>query len=145
RLFAEHMKPEQTEFGFDVTGITDEKFWEKAEANIYATLESYAERANGHGYQRRLFAGDAARGFAFIDICRKRFDVVLMNPPFGDCSRQAKLSFEQQYPLTKNDIYAAFVECGLKRLQIGGMLGAITSRSGFFLSSFEKWRETVLL
>ena len=26
-----------------------------------------------------------------------------------------------------------------------GMLGAITSRTGFFLSSFQKWREEVLL
>jgi hypothetical protein len=30
-------------------------------------------------------------------------------------------------------------------LQPGGMLGAITSRTGFFLSSFQKWREEILL
>ena len=27
----------------------------------------------------------------------------------------------------------------------GGRLGAITSRTGFFLSSFQKWREEILL
>ena len=26
-----------------------------------------------------------------------------------------------------------------------GMLGAITSRTGFFLSSFQKWREEIIL
>jgi hypothetical protein len=26
-----------------------------------------------------------------------------------------------------------------------GMLGAITSRTGFFLSSFQKWREDIIL
>src|SRR5207247_4111136 len=52
---------------------------------------------------------------------------------------------EKQYPRTKNDMYAAFVERGLNRLDRDGMLGAISSRSGFFLSSFQKWREDILL
>ncbi len=45
----------------------------------------------------------------------------------------------------KKDLYAAFVVMGLQRLQPGGSLGAITSRTGFFLSSFQKWREEILL
>ena len=62
-------------------------FWELIEERIYAALRDYAEQAEtGGGFQRRLFAEDAARGFAFIDICRKRYDVALMNPPFGEPS-----------------------------------------------------------
>ena len=50
-------------FGDDRRG-----FWAEAEDKIYAALRAYAETAeNGGGYQRRLFADDAARGFAFID------------------------------------------------------------------------------
>ena len=146
RLFADDTAPpEQKGLGLDVTGITDETFWEKAEERIYAALQAYAERAEHGGYQRRLFADDAARGFAFIDLCRKRFDVVLMNPPFGEASRFSKMYIETVYPRTKNDVYAAFVERGLCLLHRGGMLGAITSRTGFFLSSFQKWREEILL
>ncbi|HHZ11598.1 MAG TPA: SAM-dependent methyltransferase, partial [Acholeplasmataceae bacterium] len=52
---------------------------------------------------------------------------------------------EKSFPRTKNDVYAAFVERGLNLLQKGGMLGAITSRTGFFLSSFTKWRQEILL
>jgi hypothetical protein len=33
----------------------------------------------------------------------------------------------------------------LNRLLHGGLLGAITSRTGYFLSSFQKWREQILL
>jgi hypothetical protein len=33
----------------------------------------------------------------------------------------------------------------LELLEPGGLLGAITSRTGFFLSSFRKWREDILL
>jgi hypothetical protein len=57
----------------------------------------------------------------------------------------AKKEFEKSYPRTKNDLYAAFVERGIQLLQTRGMVGAISSRTGFFLSSFQKWREEVLL
>ncbi len=42
-------------------------------------------------------------------------------------------------------LYAAFVERGLDLLYPGGRLGAITSRTGFFLKTFTKWREDILL
>lgn len=130
----------------DVSGITDAAFWSQAEQRIYTALEQYAEQAGtGTGYQRRLFAGDAARGFAFIEVCRKRYDVVLMNPPFGAGSLGAKQALEKAYPRTKNDLYAAIVERGVNLLHPHGQLGALTSRTGFFLSSFQKWREEILL
>ena len=79
---------------------------------------------------RQLFADDVVQGFAFIDICQKRFDVVLMNPPFGEPSKPSKSYIEYTYRRTKNDIYAAFVERWLGKLVPGGLLGAITSRTG---------------
>jgi hypothetical protein len=138
--------PKQQELRFDVKGVTDERFWEQAEDRILDSLREYAERAeNGHATRRRLFAEDAARGFAFIDLCRRRYDVVLMNPPFGEPAKLSKALIERSFPRTKNDVYAAFVERGLGLLHSGGRLGAITSRTGFFLSSFSKWREEILL
>ena len=49
-----------------------------------------AYAANGKVLQRKLFVDDALRGLAFVDQCRRRFDVVLMNPPFGYGSVQSK-------------------------------------------------------
>ena len=49
------------------------------------------------------------------------------------------------YPRTKHDLYASFVERGLSKLECDGFLGAITSRTGFFLSTFQKWREELIL
>ena len=67
-----------------------EAFWGKAEGLVLTALKDYARFASGgQGLVRRLFAGDAAHEFALIDLCRLRFDVVLMNPPFGDGSKQA--------------------------------------------------------
>lgn len=70
---------------------------------------------------------------------------MLMNPPFGAPSQRSKSYITKVYPRTKNDLYAAFVERGVHCLHQGGLLGAITSRTGFFLKSFQKWREDILL
>lgn len=130
----------------DLSGIDDDGFFHEAEVRILEELRKFAASANGGaGIRQRLFADDAAQGVALIDLVRKRFDVVLMNPPFGACSVGSKKDFDKAYPRTKNDLYAAFVERGIELLHDGGLLGAITSRTGFFLSSFQKWREDVLL
>lgn len=146
-LWPEEKRRKAEQMGlFDLSGITDEEFWHQAEARVLDALHAYARHAaNGQGFQRQLFAEDAEQGFAFVDLCQKRFEVVLMNPPFGEASRPSKAHLEAAYPRTKNDVYAAFVERGLQLLDRGGMLGAITSRTGFFLSSFQKWREEILL
>jgi len=131
---------------FDITGITDESFWEKAEIKVLEALGNYAsEAANGKGHQRKLFAEDAVQGFAFIDLCRKRFDVVVMNPPFGETSRGAKDYIIKYYPVSKHDLACSFVERWLGKCVKIGKLGAITTRTPFFLSSATKWREEIIL
>ena len=68
----------------DLSGIDDDRFFHEAEARIIEALRDFAETATGGAsVRRRLFAGDAAQGIALIDLVRTRFDVVLMNPPFG--------------------------------------------------------------
>jgi hypothetical protein len=130
----------------DLSGIDDGGLFHEAEVRIMEALRGFAETTTGGtSVRRRLFAGDATQGIALIDLLCSRFDVVLMNPPFGACSMVAKKQFEKSYPRTKNDIYAAFVERGIQLLHQHGFLGAITSRTGFFLSSFQKWREEILL
>jgi hypothetical protein len=137
--------PGDTQKTLDLSGITDEQFWAGAEERIYAALSDYAEQAESGDFQRRLFVDDAARGFAFIDICRQSYDVALMNPPFGDASEPSKPYLAEIYGDTKGDIYKAFVECAQQRLFPAGMVGVISSRTGFFLEQSADWRERVLL
>lgn len=116
------------------------------EERIRATLAKFAsDEDSRENTRRRLFAEDAAQGMGLLETAEKKYDVVLMNPPFGLGSAKAKTHFEKVYSRSKNDIYAAFVERGIDVLSRGGRLGAITSRTGFFLSSFQKWREEVIL
>ena len=46
---------------------------------------------------------------------------------------------------TQRDDEGRSIERGIELLHPTGYLGAITSRTGFFLSSFQKWREEILL
>jgi hypothetical protein len=139
-------EPQQMPMRLDPRDLHDKAFWAEAEARLVDALRAYARRARDSQYvSRRLFAEDAIQGIAFVDLLQHPFDVVLMNPPFGAASAGSKEYISRAYPRTKNDLYAAFVERGLELLREGGYLGAITSRTGFFLTSFRKWREEILL
>jgi hypothetical protein len=123
-----------------------EDFWTKAEKLVFRSLADYSATTSGvGGARRRLFAEDAVQGFALADLVATRFDAVLMNPPFGLGPFIAKRRFETIYPKSKSDLYAAFVERGIDLLAHRGRVGAITSRTGFFLSSFRAWRKDIVL
>jgi hypothetical protein len=134
-----------TQKKLDLSGITDEQFWEGAEERIYDALRDYAEQAESGGFQRRLFAEDAARGFAFIDVCRRRYDVALMNPPFGEAPLNARDYIGQFYVESKSDVGMAFVSCFTSKLRPHGRLGAITNRVFIANETLETWRDEYLL
>jgi hypothetical protein len=121
-------------------------FWGRAESLVLAALHDFATFArNGRQLERQLFADDAVQGLAFVDLCSKRFDTVLMNPPFGEFCKTFKGLAKELYPNTFNDILCAFTERWYWRLADGGRLGAITSRTPFFIASAAKWRNNFLL
>ena len=122
----------------------EQENWQQAEARLRAALTEFAQTAKAT-YQGRLFAQDALQGLRLIDLCRELFDVVVMNPPFGALASNTKDQLAKAYPRSKNDLLAIMVERGLELLRAGGRIGAITSRTCFFLSSFQKWREEVVL
>lgn len=123
----------------------DADFWEQAEALVLVALEKYSSQVgNGVGYQRQLFAEDAVRGFAFIDLCRKRYDVVLMNPPFGACTDTTNQWLKASYSASFYDIYSAFVAMGCERCGSLGFVGAITSKTFFVTTRLLEFRSELM-
>lgn len=118
--------------------------WLAAEARLRQALTDFAQAAKST-YQGRLFAQDALQGLRLIDLCREVFDVVVMNPPFGALPASTKDQLVKAYPRSKNDLLAIMVERGLELLRAGGRIGAITSRTCFFLTTYRNWREGVVL
>ena len=82
-LLPEVGAPRQQDLRFDRSGVTHDAFWGWAEERILSGLHHFAEEAAvAADMGRRVFAAAAVSGFAFIDLCRQRFDGVVMNPPF---------------------------------------------------------------
>jgi hypothetical protein len=114
------------------------------EERIRAALARFVSDESGQvNTRRRLFVDDAAHGVALLGVAEKKFDVVLMNPPFGDGTPATREYFESHYPKSKCDILAMFVERGIDLLHPHGRLGAITSRTALFLESFTAWRQII--
>jgi hypothetical protein len=112
---------------------------------LLGALHSYAAENRSADVVQRLFAEDTARGFELLDVLSARYDAVVMNPPYGEFIPAVKKFIDAAYPLTKNDIYAAFIDRGTQLLRPTGYLGAIVSRTFVNLSSFEKLRTHILL
>ena len=135
----------EIDFSLDLRDLRGE-FFHGVEARIYAALRSYAAQAEGRvGIQRRLFANDTAQGFAFVDLCRKRYDVVLMNPPFGEITVSLKDIAARDYQRSKADILCMFVERATQLLAPDCFCAAITNRTPFFTDRTEGWRESFFL
>lgn len=120
------------------------KTWAQIESDLRTALTEFSQAAKST-YQGRLFAQDALQGLRLIDLCREVFDVVVMNPPFGALASGTKDQLAKAYPRSKNDLLAIMVERGVELLRDGGRIGAITSRACFYLSSFQSWRDGVVL
>jgi hypothetical protein len=142
-LFGEESPARQQQFDF--SGITDIQFFEHAERQVVDSLRAYAEKAqDGEQLQRRLFTADAVQGFAFIDLCHKQFDVVLMNPPFGESPETVQQLLRFGYPNGYHDLALCFVDRAIEWLVPGGMVGPLMTRTGFFLSGAREWRTALL-
>ena len=125
---------------FDFSGITDAQFFGQAEAKVIEALRSYAEKAqNGQRFKRRLFTEDTVRGFAFIDLCQKKYNVVLMNPPFGEPTNHTQVIVSRTLELCGN-MFSSFVVRGQTLLANQGFVGTITDRSFVVKETYEEYR-----
>ncbi len=146
RTLFDRSEPKPQQKRFNLSGVTDDDFFNEAEAKVIEALRQYSEKSQSdQRFQRRLFTEDAVRGFAFVDLCHKKFDVVLMNPPFGEVSLIARDYLYASLPESSRDIIAAFISRCSSLLTLGGRLGALTNRMAFFNEFLGEWRTRVFL
>ncbi|MGB8064506.1 MAG: BREX-1 system adenine-specific DNA-methyltransferase PglX [Candidatus Sulfotelmatobacter sp.] len=131
---------------FDLTDVTDDQFFEQAEFKVVDTLRRFAERADGaERFKRKLFIQDTVRGFAFVELCHARFDVVLMNPPFGEASNATFDYFSEHYPDWAENLACVSVIRGYSFLIPNGLLGVFCDRTVSIKSSYENFRRNNLI
>lgn len=106
-----------------------------------ALLTLSAKLSEEEGYENALFSEDATRGFAFIDLCQKRFDCIVMNPPFGEGSEHTSDYLDSHYPAWCRNLVCAFFDRMQEMLTDEGKLGAIFDRTVMIKSSYESFRK----
>jgi hypothetical protein len=122
----------------------EQERWLSAEVRLRSALTEFAQEAKST-YQGRLFVQDALEGLRLIDLSRDKFDVIVMNPPFGDSSPTATQYLKETYDLGRPDLYMCFfLRCAKDLLAPNGFQGQITSKTFHTLEFFEPMRRELL-
>jgi type II restriction/modification system DNA methylase subunit YeeA len=80
-------------------------------------------------------------------VLMNKYDIVVTNPPYlgrKGMNNNLLSYIEQNYELTKYDLYSVFMEFGLKKLKPNGFNSMVTMHSWMFLSSFENFRNQLI-
>jgi hypothetical protein len=92
-----------------------------------------------------LAAEDVALGAKVLNLVGQRYDVIVMNPPYGKLMPPATQQYlHQRYPQSKQDIYGAFFELAFRLAEGGGAIGALTSKTYLYLETFRHVRKLFL-
>ena len=118
--------------------------WQKAEARSREALKEYA-RAAQSTYQSRLFAEDALEVLRLVDTIDQEFDVVVINPPFGQPTDFACGRLKSENSDGWKDIYAGFFERSIALKRQGGFIGAITSSQFFHTRQMKNLRDNIIM
>lgn len=118
-----------------------DEFFEEITERLQAALQELSSQlSEEEGYENALFSEDATRGFAFIELCQKRFDCIVMNPPFGEGSEHTSQYLNDNYPAWSKNLVCAFFDRMQEMLDDEGKLGAIFDRTVMIKSSYEAFR-----
>lgn len=118
----------------------EQESWQHAAARLRTALTEFALAAKST-YQGRLFAQDALQGLRLVDLCNDAFDVVVMNPPFGETSPATKDYLSDTYPQWNGNILCAFLLRGRSLLRTTGRMAAIFDKTALIKSTYEAFRD----
>ena len=124
-------------------GVLEEEA-RQLKAELLAAIEAAAGSTTDDPSDR-IFAEDTARGLKLLQILSRKYDAVVMNPPYGSFVPAVSDFVKAAYPLTSNDIYAAFLDRATQLTEFEGYVGALISATFVNLKSFEKLRTEILL
>ncbi len=111
---------------------------------LYARFDEIEEEIDMH---REVALRELLPLVQIAQALAQKYDVAVTNPPYmGSSNMSAKLSdyVKKNYPDSKSDLFAVFIEVCGKMLRANGLQGMITQHAWMFLSSFEKLRTKLL-
>jgi type II restriction/modification system DNA methylase subunit YeeA len=106
-----------------------------------------AEKGIGNQLLLEHVHSDVLRVLEQAEYLSQRYQAVLANPPYmGSKGMNGRLSAwaKENYPASKSDLFAMFIERNLDLTVPAGAVAMITMQSWMFLSSFESLRARIL-
>lgn len=95
-----------------------------------------------------MYEDDNYNRWCFRRVLAQKYDVVVTNPPYmavSNAGPKVQEYIKENYPDSKSDLFACFIErCG-KLIGKGGYQGMITQHAWMFLSSYERLRAKLRL
>ncbi|WP_319580757.1 BREX-1 system adenine-specific DNA-methyltransferase PglX [uncultured Methanospirillum sp.] len=122
----------------------EEVFWERLGDDIAKKLQEYAT-AHSEG-KESFFAGEAEKGLRLLEVLRRKYDVVLANPPYSgrkNINEILRDILNSLFPDKSGDLYSVFFSRCINLLNEIGRCGIITVHSFMFTSSYEALREEI--
>jgi len=119
----------------------------KHEPALKALLSSITEIERTGSFLQRPAAQDLLPIIQQALILAQKYDAVVANPPYmGSKGMNAELKkmTKDNYPNSKADLFAVFIERGFKWLNQAGFNSMVTMHTWMFLSSYEQMRENIL-
>ncbi|EPG9312228.1 BREX-1 system adenine-specific DNA-methyltransferase PglX [Serratia marcescens] len=112
--------------------------------DLYSTLLELNDQGDA---MQKLASKELLPLLAQARLLAKRYDTVVANPPYmGSKGMNADLKefAKKQFPDSKSDLFAMFMESGFNLLKVNGFHAMVTMQSWMFLSSYENLRLKIL-
>lgn len=79
-----------------------------------------------------------------VEIMSRRYTIAVTNPPYMDKYSKSLASYvKENYPASKSNLAAVFIEVNLNLLEHEGLVGMVTPDAWMFLNGFVKLRELI--
>jgi hypothetical protein len=120
------------------------EFWEIIHEQIMQAFDHFARQRAEEGDDESYFTGEVRKGLGVLRLVMRDYDVVATNPPYLNLRNMSAAMIDHlksNYPASKGDLYAAFIDRCSDLLAPGGRMSMITQQSFMFISSYEGLRK----
>ena len=120
---------------------------EAARTTILERMEQFlSHHTHAEDLGLRLRGEQLAAGVRFVRLLREAtYDLVVGNPPYQGTSRMRDSTYiNSSFPNGKADLFAVFLERGLRFAKRGGISAMLTMRSWMFVFQYSKLRQFLL-
>lgn len=115
-------------------------------SKLYKRIEEFEKIQDKKGVYKKTVTRKLLKLVKSAELMSLKYDVVVTNPPYmgnGSMSEKLKDFVKNEYPNSKSDMFAVFIErCG-QMLKNDGYQAMVTMHSWMFLSSYENLRHIV--